>query len=194
MFNNIRTDYDTHGRTLRDGGFWAMFVFRYGEWSMKRRFPPWRWLTSAVYVVLNLVIQMTTGVRIERGMQVGERFHIIHTGMLQVHPHAIIGDRCGVMHNVTIGTNMGPECPVIGDDVFIGVGSSVLGGVTIGNDARIAGNTLVISDVPAGAVAMGVPAKIYPNMDRLRALKKKKKKEPKQETAQGAADSKPSEG
>lgn len=153
-----------------------MLVFRFGAWSKNRRFPPWRWLTSALYVLMHTLLQMSTGIRIERGTQIGEGFHIIHPGLLQIHPDAVIGARVGVMHNVTIGTNMSAESPTIGDDVFIGCGASVLGAVKIGDGARIGANTLVISDVPAGAVAIGVPAQIYPNMDRLRKRKKKPKK------------------
>jgi serine O-acetyltransferase len=94
----------------------------------------------------------------------GHRFHIVHAdGSISIHPDVVIGDNVGVMHNVTIGTNMSEEVPVIGNDVFIGVGASILGGVTVGNGARIAANSLVISDVPAGAVAMGVPARILKN-------------------------------
>lgn len=150
-----------------------MLVYRFGVWSKNRRFPPWRWLTTVAYVLMNLLVQGGTGIVLERDTKLGEGFHIIHPGLLHIHPDTVIGARVGVMHNVTIGTNMTPKCPTIGDDVFIGCGASVLGGVKIGDGARISANTLVISDVPAGAVAMGVPAQIYPNMDRLRKRKKK---------------------
>ena len=93
---------------------------------------------------------------------------IIHAGMQQIHPDVVIGERCGIMHNVTLGTNMGTEVPVIGNDVFIGCGASILGKVTVGDGARVAANSLVISDVPPGAMAMGVPAKVIPNMSLLR--------------------------
>jgi serine O-acetyltransferase len=66
------------------------------------------------------------------------------------------------MHNVTLGTNMSPEVPVIGNDVFIGCGASILGGVHVGDGARIAANSLVINDVPPGSFVAGVPAKAFP--------------------------------
>ena len=153
-----------------------MLVYRYGVWSKNRRFPPWRWLTTVPYVLMNTLVQASIGVMLERETKLGREFHIIHPGLLHIHPDSVIGARVGVMHNVTIGTNMSAECPTIGDDVFIGCGASVLGNVTIGDGARISANSLVISDVPAGAVAMGVPAQIYPNMDRLRKRKKKPNK------------------
>ena len=176
MLDNVRVDYETHGRTLRSAGFWALLVYRFGVWSDGLRFRPLRWLTTAIYIVWNAFIAAATGIMIERRTQIGKGFHIIHPGMLQIHPNTVIGDRVGIMHNVTLGTNMSTECPTIGDDVFIGCGASVLGGVTVGEGARISANTLVIADVPPGAVAMGVPAQIYPNMERLRSRKRKPKK------------------
>ncbi len=175
MFDNIRRDFEIYGRPLSNGGFWTLFVYRFGVWSMKRRFPPFRWLLSAIYLPLNKIVEVITGVVLDRHTKIGRDFHIIHTGLLQIHPRVVIGDRCGIMHGVTLGTNMDRRVPVIGDDVFIGCHSSILGGITVGDGARIAANTLVIGDVPPGAVAMGVPAKIYPNMDRLRKNKSKEK-------------------
>lgn len=113
-------------------------------------------------------MQHLTGVDLDRTTQVGEALHIVHGGMISIHPDAIIGDRVGIMHGVTLGTNMGPGAPVIGDDVFIGCQASILGRVKIGNGARIAANSLVITDVPSGAVAIGVPARIGPDVSGLR--------------------------
>jgi serine O-acetyltransferase len=169
MFENVRDDFNIHGRSLRNAGFWTMLVYRFGVWSLGRRFGPWRWLTSKMYGVLQLLSSPLTGVVIDRRTRLGRGFHIIHAGMQQIHPDVVIGERCGMMHNVTLGTNMGADAPVIGNDVFIGCGASVLGKVKVGDGARIAANSLVITDVPPGAVAMGVPAKVLPNMDLLRA-------------------------
>ena len=85
----------------------------------------------------------------------------------------VIGDRCGVMHNVTIGTNMGSGAPVIGDDVFIGVNSTVLGRIKIGDRVRIGANTAVTTNVPSDSVVFGSPAKIYPSLPIFAAKTKK---------------------
>ena len=114
------------------------------------------------------VVQHLTGVDLDRTTEVGEALHIVHGGMISIHPQTVIGDRVGIMHGVTLGTNMGKGAPVIGDDVFIGCHASVLGRVTIGNGARIAANSLVISDVPSGAMAVGVPARVGPDVSSLR--------------------------
>lgn len=166
MWKEIQADLRQHG--LRSAGFWALVVYRYGRWSLERASPPSRWAASKLYGVAKTVADFVTGVDIDRHTKVGEEFHIVHAGMISIHPNAVIGDRVGVMHGVTIGTNMGPGVPTIGNDVFIGCHASVLGAVKIGNGARIAANSLVITDVPDGAVAIGVPARVGPDLSALR--------------------------
>jgi serine O-acetyltransferase len=173
MFERIREDYAVHGRSLRDPALWAMSVYRFGQWADRLRPLPLRWLFGKVYGVLMIFAPIVTGVHIERSVRVGRGFHIVHAGGIYIHPDVIIGERCGVMQNVTIGINMKEGVPKIGDDVFIGAGAVILGDITVGARARVAANSLVINDVPPGAVAMGVPAKTYPNLAGLEALKKK---------------------
>lgn len=77
-----------------------------------------------------------------------------------VHKRAKIGDRVIVGPNVSIGDRSGLQrVPVIGNDVIIGAGARVIGPVKVGNGARIGANAVVLNDVPAGGVAVGVPAK-----------------------------------
>jgi serine O-acetyltransferase len=155
-----------------------MIIYRYGAWSLTLTFKPWRYVNTAIYLVLNQIIGFATKVYIERSTKVGGDLHLVHATMIQIHPDARIGDRCGIMHNVTIGTNTyNSAAPVIGNDVFIGCGASILGAVEIGDDARIAANSLVISDVPSGAVAMGVPAKVIAGMAQLRVKQAVQKEE-----------------
>jgi serine O-acetyltransferase len=176
MFERIREDYAVHERSLSNPALWAMGIFRFGQWANRLRPPLLRWLFGKIYGVLMIFGPIVTGVHIDRGVQLGRGFHIVHAGGIYFHPDVTVGERCGVMQNVTIGTNMREGVPVIGDDVFIGAGAVILGKITIGARARIAANSLVISDVPPGAVAMGVPAKIYPNLAGLEALKQKPRK------------------
>ena len=94
-------------------------------------------------------------------MQVGKNSQLVHAGKTKSHPQTVIRDRVGVMHSVTLGaTPDGRGVPTIGNDVFIGAGARILGPVKIGDRARIAANSLVISDVPPDTTAIGVPAKI----------------------------------
>jgi serine O-acetyltransferase len=74
-----------------------------------------------------------------------------------------IGANLQVHQGVTIGWDYrGERRPIVGNDVFIGAGAKVLGAVTIGDGARIGANAVVVTDVPAGATAVGVPARILP--------------------------------
>jgi serine O-acetyltransferase len=166
----IRASLERHGGSLRDRAVWALAIYHFGVWSANLESPRARWLTSKIYGLLNVASEIVTGVTMTRDVRVGDGFHIIHAATIFIHPRVVIGDRVGIMHNVTIGTNMGSDVPVIGNDVFIGAGASILGKVRVGDGARIAANSLVINDVPAGASAVGVPAK---NM-RLRVVKPEK--------------------
>jgi len=159
MFDDIRADYALH-RPLRNRALWALVVYRFGRWSMQRKFPPWRWLTSKIYGLVSILSEIVTGVIMDRGVQVGKGFHIIHPERVRIHPDVVIGDRVGVMHGVTIGTGMFPGVPVVGNDVFIGANATIIGKIKIGDGARIAANSLVLCNVPPGAMAIGVPAKI----------------------------------
>jgi serine O-acetyltransferase len=107
-----------------------------------------------------LFTELITDVHIFKSMRLpGKGLHIIHSSSIYIHPDTIIGERLGMMHNVCIGTNMGSDVAAIGDDVLIGAGGSIPGKVRIGGGASIAANSLVINDAPAGAFAVGVPAK-----------------------------------
>jgi len=71
-----------------------------------------------------------------------------------------IGANLTIISSVTIGMRNTHDFPIIGDNVFIGAGARVLGGITIGDNVNIGANAVVITDVPSGATALGVPAKI----------------------------------
>jgi serine O-acetyltransferase len=78
-----------------------------------------------------------------------------------IHHRAVIGANCDIGQGVTIGGRSGyDEVPVLGNHVTVGVGAKILGPVKIGDHAVIGANAVVIRDVPANAVAAGVPARI----------------------------------
>jgi len=164
-FETIKADYRRHGYSLKNPAFISLLVYRFGRWSIARKNPTFRWFVSKIYGLINFVIANITKVWIPPQVTIGRDFHIIHAeGSLSIHPDVVIGDRLGVMHNVTIGTNMRPGAPIIGDDVFIGVNSTVLGAIKIGDRVRIAANTAVASNVPSDSIVVGSPAKIYPRL------------------------------
>ena len=165
LFRVIRGDYVRHGRSLFDPAFVSLMIHRYGRWAIHRKIPVAKWFASKVYGFLKVFILNVTKIWIPPQVVLGKDFHIIHAeGMLSIHPSVVIGDRCGVMHNVTIGTNMGSGAPIIGDDVFIGVNSSVLGNIRIGDRVNIGANTAVTTNVPSDSTVIGSPARIFPRL------------------------------
>lgn len=159
---SVRGDFRRHGGTVLNQAFISLLLYRLGRWAIHLRNPIARGVFRRIYGFFNFFVAGITKIWIPPQTTIGEDFHIIHAeGSLSIHPDSIIGDRVGVMHNVTIGTNMSDGAPKIGNDVFIGVNSTVLGAITVGDRVRIAANTAVTTNVPADSVAVGSPAKIY---------------------------------
>lgn len=164
----IRADYRRHGSTLANGAFVSLAVYRFGRWSLQCRSKFARVVFGKIYASINVVVSNITKIWMPAQVTIGEDFHIIHNeGSLSIHPKVVIGDRFGVMHNVTIGTNMRDDVPTIGDDVFIGVNSTVLGGIHIGDRVRIGANCSVTTDIPSDSIVMCAPNKVYPRLGSL---------------------------
>ena len=92
---------------------------------------------------------------------VGPRLTLYHGQGLVVNDATVIGADVVLRHAVTIGhSRPGGPCPIIRDRVTVGAGAAIIGGVTIGEGATIGAHALVIKDIGAGAVALGVQAVI----------------------------------
>ncbi len=104
-----------------------------------------------------------TGIEIHPGATIGRRLVIDHGMGIVIGETAEIGDDCLLYHGVTLGgtgTDQGKRHPTIGNNVMIACGAKVLGPFRVGNNARIAANAVVLSEVPEDATAVGIPAKI----------------------------------
>src|SRR5690349_4535802 len=118
------------------------------------------------YLVARLLSQLSravTGVEIHPGAQIGRRFFIDHGMGVVIGETAEVGDDVMLYHGVTLGGRTLQRVkrhPTVGNRVTIGAGARVLGPVLIGDGAQIGANSVVVKDVPAGAVATGVPAVI----------------------------------
>lgn len=103
-----------------------------------------------------------TGVDIHPEARLGRRLFIDHAMGVVIGQTAVVGEDVLIFHGVTLGgvtMNEGKRHPTVGSGVTIGAGAKVLGPITIGDGARIGANAVVIKEVPAGMVAVGVPAK-----------------------------------
>ena len=139
-----------------------MLTHRIGAWALTLPYPA-RYPVSALYLAMHYWVHLVSGTTIAREAKIGANLYLPHSGNIIIHPDCSIGDNCTIFHEVTLGETVDRAgAPRIGNHVFIGPGAKLLGPITIGDGARIAGNSLVISDVPAGAVAMGVPARLIP--------------------------------
>jgi serine O-acetyltransferase len=104
-----------------------------------------------------------TGIEIHPGATIGRRVFIDHGMGIVVGETAVIGDDCTLYHGVTLGGtswNKGKRHPTLGRDVVIGAGAKVLGPVLVGDGAKVGSNAVVVRDVPAGATAVGIPARV----------------------------------
>lgn len=104
-----------------------------------------------------------TGVDIHPGARIGKRLFIDHATGLVVGETAELGDDVTLYHGVTLGGTSGEKGkrhPTLGNRVIVGAGAKVLGPITIGDDARIGSNAVVLKNVPAKATAVGIPARI----------------------------------
>lgn len=91
----------------------------------------------------------------------GKGLTIWHWGSIIINPAARLGDHCTLYPGVLIGhINPGEPAPIIGNNVFIGSGSKIIGPIHVGNNVTIAPNAVVTTDVPDDVVVGGVPAKI----------------------------------
>lgn len=141
-------DFDPGRRLLRA-------VRARDRWASRSRLIRYWWTFSF------RVWSSIAGAEIPLGAKIGGGLRIPHPSGIVIHPDAVIGSNCLIFQQVTIGTR-GPDdrAPVIGADVEIGAGAKILGGVRIGDHAKIGAGAVVIRDVPQGATAVGVPARI----------------------------------
>lgn len=97
---------------------------------------------------------------IPRSVKIGEGTIFAHSGLgCVIHSNAKIGKNCKIQQNVTIGGRGQYGTPVIGNNVFIGAGATIIGGIKIGDNATIGAMTLVLKDVDENETVVGIPAR-----------------------------------
>lgn len=106
------------------------------------------------------ILSVLTSSDIDPNATLGQRLSLPHPNGVVVHADAVIGDDCMIMQQVTIGQLADGPAPIIGSHVYVGAGAKILGGVEIGDRARIGANAVVLCNVPADCTAVGIPARV----------------------------------
>jgi serine O-acetyltransferase len=168
VFENLREDWNTYQHDLVRQGLWAMVVYRFGRWRYTIRPRSLRLPFSFLYKLLKPLSEILTGIELPCEATLGRRFRIDHFGGIIISGDAVFGDDCVVRNGVTVGLRHAGErgSPIVGDRVDIGAGAKILGPIRIGNDVSIGANAVVITDVPANSIAVGIPARILPRRPR----------------------------
>ncbi|WP_396431476.1 serine O-acetyltransferase [Limnohabitans sp.] len=168
MFSRLRSDIqcildrDPAARTAWEvltcyPGLHALVLHRRAHWCWHHGF---KWLGRFI----SHVSRALTGIEIHPGAKIGQRVFFDHAMGVVVGETAEIGDGCTIYQGVTLGgTSLykgAKRHPTLGRDVVVSAGAKVLGGFEVGDGAKIGSNAVVIKPVPAGATAVGIPARI----------------------------------
>jgi serine O-acetyltransferase len=168
MFSRLRSDIqcildrDPAARTAWEvltcyPGLHALVLHRRAHWCWNHGF---KWLGRFI----SHVSRWLTGIEIHPGAKIGERVFFDHGMGIVIGETAQIGEGCTIYHGVTLGgTSLykgAKRHPTLGRDVVIGAGAKVLGGFEVGDGAKVGSNAVVTKPVPAGATAVGNPARI----------------------------------
>ncbi|WP_404386734.1 serine O-acetyltransferase EpsC [Knoellia locipacati] len=142
---------------LNSPGLHAIWSYRLAHklWSREHLKPAARVLSTATRAV--------TGVEIHPGATIGRRFFIDHGMGVVIGETAEVGDDVMLYHGVTLGGRSLAKVkrhPTVGSRVTIGAGARILGPVEVGDDVQIGANSVVVKDIPAGAIATGIPARV----------------------------------
>jgi len=126
----------------------------------------WQWHLYWLARFISHISRFLTGIEIHPGATIGRRFFIDHGMGVVIGETAVIQDDVTIYHGVTLGGtswNKGRRHPTLQNGVVIGAGAKVLGPITVGAGARVGSDAVVVKDVPAGATAVGNPARIIEN-------------------------------
>lgn len=140
---------------LLDAGFQALLAHRLAHAAWRRGIPLLpalcrRWTIAAC------------GADILPRADIGGGCILPHTPGLVIGGFSVVGEDCTILHGVTLGEASFDtlDYPRLGDRVTVGAGATLLGGITVGDDAVIAAGAVVLSDVPPGATVAGIPARV----------------------------------
>lgn len=163
LWQQIKEDWIAHDRDWTKPGFRAVAVHRFGVWRMQIKSKFLRAPLSILYRMLYRKVRNGYGIELPYTVALGRRVVIEHQGAIVIHGYCAIGDDSIIRQGVTLGNrylDRPLEAPQLGKRVNVGAGAKIFGNITIGDGANIGANAVVLGDVPQGATAVGIPAKI----------------------------------
>jgi serine O-acetyltransferase len=165
MFDTLRADLQnkaaiyelppTRGNLLRmlvNDGSAAQILYRSMRFCQTHHLKP---IAAFLYRLNAFITHATIG----RNADLAPGFVILHSLGVVINTNVRAGRNLVLYHNVTLGAER-HQSPILGDNVYIGAGAKVIGGVRIGSNVRIGANAVVTKDVPDGATVVGIPARI----------------------------------
>ncbi|MGF1536826.1 MAG: serine O-acetyltransferase [Elainellaceae cyanobacterium] len=165
LWEMIREDWITHERDWTLPGFRAVAVHRFGVWRMQVKSKALRAPLSLLYRSLYRKVRNTYGIELPYTVKLGRRVVVEHQGNIVIHGYCEIGDDSIIRQGVTMGLrhlNRPFDAPKLGRHVNVGAGAKLFGLITVGDNVNIGANAVVLTDVPARATAVGIPARIIP--------------------------------
>ena len=141
---------------LTNQGVHAILLYRIAHWFYINNF-------KFTAKIISQISRFFTDIEIHPAAFIGKGLLIDHGSGVVIGETAIIGDDCTIFHGVTlggVGNKAGKRHPTLYNRVFVGAGAKILGNIEIGNNVKIGANAVILTDVPDGATAVGVPARI----------------------------------
>lgn len=163
LWQQIREDWEAHGRDWTKPGFRAVAIYRFGVWRMQVKSKVLRAPLSILYRSLYRKARNSYGIDLPYTVKLGRRVVIEHQNGIIIHGYSEIGDDSIIRQGVTLGNRYLDrpfDAPKLGMQVNIGAGAKLLGKIAIGDGASVGANAVVLTDIPAGQTAVGIPAKV----------------------------------
>jgi serine O-acetyltransferase len=145
-------DLPAIAKVLAADGTLAMVLYRLMQGSRELGLSP-------LEMVFNKLNSAFGGAVIGRGADFGPGFVIFHSNGVVINGKVKGGAHVHLEHEVTIGDDGAGKFPVLGSNIYVGAGAKIIGGVKVGDGARVGANAVLVHDAPAGSTMVGIPAK-----------------------------------
>lgn len=162
----VREDRCVNRGSLLAPAVQMLAVHRFGEWASAQR-DLRRKVGMVLFRIANVYIRNVLGFEVAATTKIGRRVVFVHQNGVVLMPDAEIGDECMIYHNVTVGRRWDDYRPDsfrepvrIGRGVHLGVGSTVIGAVSIGDGAKVGPHALVTRNIPAGASVIAPASRV----------------------------------